>query len=207
MPKLIFMRHGESTFNKSDRFCSWIDADLTEIGKLQAHDTAKKLKEFNLTRIFSSELKRSKNTSKIVSEVVELSEEAVTSSDQLNERHYGILTGLTRTEARARYGNEQVQIWRRSFTGKPPDIPEDLAFMWQIPYENFPKSESLEDVSKRAPVYFQNEIRPALERGENVLVVSHGAPIRSILMKLKSLTEEEAAKIEIANAEFIVVDY
>ena len=79
--------------------------------------------------------------------------------------------------------------------------------MWQIPYENFPKSESLEDVSKRAPVYFQKEIRTALERGENVLVVSHGAPIRSILMKLKSLTEEEAAKIEIANAEFIVVDY
>ena len=99
-----------------------------------------------------------------------------------------ILTGLTRTEARARYGNEQVQIWRRSFTGKPPDMPEDLAFMWQIPYENFPRSESLEDVSKRAPVYFQNEIRPALERGENVLVVSHGAPIRSILMELKSLT-------------------
>ena len=86
-------------------------------------------------------------------------------------------------------------------------MPEDLAFMWQIPYENLPRSESLEDVSKRAPVYFQNEIRPALERGENVLVVSHGAPIRSILMELKSLTEEEAAKIEIANAEFIVLDY
>jgi len=207
MPKLIFMRHGESTFNKSDRFCSWIDSDLTEKGEVQAQETADKLKEFTITRIFSSNLKRSKNTAKIINKIIGLPEEAVTSSAELNERHYGILTGLTRTEARARYGNDQVQIWRRSFTGKPPDMPEDLAFMWQIPYENLPRSESLEDVSKRAPVYFQNEIRPALERGENVLVVSHGAPIRSILMELKSLTEEEAAKIEIANAEFIVVDY
>ena len=121
---------------------------------------------------------------------------------------FRILTGLSRSEARNRYGADQVQHWRRSFTGKPPEIPEDLAFMWQIPYDqNFPRSESLEDVSKRAPVFFNEEIRPFVERGENVLVVSHGAPIRSILMELKSLSEEEAARIEIANAEFIVYDF
>ena len=178
---LVLVRHGESEWNKLNLFTGWRDPELTEKGVTEAKHAGHLLKQEGLRFdiAFTSVLKRAQNTLSLI--LAELAQDNLpTISDQaLNERDYGDLSGLNKDDARAKWGEEQVLIWRRSF-----DVPP-------------PGGESLKDTAARTLPYYDREIWPKLKAGQNVIVAAHGNSLRSIIMKLDRLTPEQILKVEL----------
>jgi 2,3-bisphosphoglycerate-dependent phosphoglycerate mutase len=187
---LVLLRHGESQWNLENRFTGWVDVPLTEKGRAEARAAGERLREtgIRLDRAFTSKLVRAQETLRIVLEVLARLDLPVVEDEALNERHYGDLQGLNKAETAEKYGADQVHVWRRSY-----DVPP-------------PNGESLKDTAARTLPYFEREIRPATERGENVLVAAHGNSLRSIVMDLEKLTREQVLELNIATGVPLVYD-
>jgi len=185
---LILVRHGQSDWNLKNLFTGWKNPDLTEQGVGEARSTGIKLKAAGYVPdvYFTSALRRAQHTLDLILEELGITEVTITRSQKLNERDYGDLTGLNKDDARAKWGEEQVLIWRRSF-----DVPP-------------PGGESLKDTAARTLPYYEREIVPLLKAGKTVLVAAHGNSLRSIVMSVEGLTPDEILKRELATGEPVV---
>lgn len=182
MPTLVLLRHGESQWNLENRFTGWVDVTLTERGRSEARAAGERLKAagIDFSIAFTSKLQRAQETLRVVLDVLGRPNLPVVEDQALNERHYGDLQGLNKAETAEKYGAEQVHIWRRSY-----DVPP-------------PGGESLKDTAARTLPFFDAAIRPRLDAGENVLVAAHGNSLRSIVMELEGLSEQQVLELNLA---------
>ena len=206
--KLVLLRHGESVWNKENRFTGWTDVDLSEKGVKEAENAGKLLKDkgYTFDVSFTSILKRANRTLEIVLKEMNLNI-PVYYSYRLNERHYGALQGLNIDEMRKKFGDEQVHIWRRSYDVRPPELSkDDERYPGNDPKykdltpEELPLTECLKDTLERVLPYYNNEIKKHLEKKENVLVVAHGNSLRSIIKYLENISDEDIMNVEIPTA-------
>ena len=203
--KLVLLRHGESVWNKENRFTGWTDVDLSEKGVKEAENAGKILKDkgYTFDVSFTSILKRANRTLEIVLKEMNLNI-PVYYSYRLNERHYGALQGLNKDEMRKKFGDEQVHIWRRSYDVRPPELsndderyPRSDPKYKDLTPEELPLTECLKDTLERVLPYYNNEIKKHLENKENVLVVAHGNSLRSIIKYLENVSDEDIMNVEI----------
>ncbi|MEQ1901809.1 MAG: 2,3-bisphosphoglycerate-dependent phosphoglycerate mutase [Devosia sp.] len=185
---LILVRHGESEWNLKNLFTGWKNPDLTEKGVGEARNTGRRLKAAGIvpTVFFTSALRRAQHTLDLLLDELGIVNVTITRNQALNERDYGDLAGLNKDEARKKWGEEQVHIWRRSY-----DVPP-------------PGGESLKDTAARAVPYYQNAILPMIAAGETVLIAAHGNSLRALVMAIEKLTPEEILKREIATGEPVI---
>lgn len=204
--KLILIRHGESEWNKQNLFTGWTDVDLSETGVQEAKSAGKLLLEkgFDFDLCYTSYLKRAIHTLNLVLEQLDRQWLPVVKSWKLNERHYGALQGLNKSETARKYGEDQVKIWRRSFGVRPPELEEDDGRnpRLQAQYRNensseLPLAESLKDAIARVIPYFEGTVRKEMESGKRVLIAAHGNSIRALTYYFEKLSEEEITGVNI----------
>ena len=190
MSQLILVRHGQSEWNQQNLFTGWRDPDLTERGVTEARNAGRALKAegITFTIAFTSELMRAQKTCALLLKEQGQSDLQTIRNVALNERDYGDLSGLNKDDAREKWGEEQVHIWRRSFDTPPPG------------------GESLKDTAERVLPYFNNTIMPRIRAGENVLVAAHGNSLRALVMVLDGLGETEITQVNIATGEPYIYD-
>lgn len=212
---LVLLRHGQSQNNNQDRFTGWQDVGLTEEGREGARHAARLLAGAGLVfdAAFSSRLSRAVATLRIVLDETGQARVPVHTSWRLNERHYGALQGLEKAEAGARYGEERVRTWRRSYRSRPPaaessslDPPAPDERHDASHQEASPLTESLSDVSKRVLPYWSGEISPRAANGGRVLVVAHGNSLRALVKHLDGLSDDEVEEVEIPPARPLVYE-
>ena len=187
---LVLVRHGQSEWNKENLFTGWKDPNLTEKGIEEASKTGKKLKanEIKFDVMFTSDLIRAQETGRIILEEMDQTDITVIKDICLNERNYGDLAGLNKDDARKKWGDEQVHIWRRSF-----DVPP-------------PGGESLKDTAERVLPYFEANIRTKVVDGLNILVAAHGNSLRALVMELEQISPEEIVKLEIGTGDPLIYE-
>jgi 2,3-bisphosphoglycerate-dependent phosphoglycerate mutase len=183
MATLIIFRHGQSVWNLENKFTGWVDVELTEKGIQEAKNAGEKLKPFKFDLAFASDLKRAQNTLKLALEVSNQPNVPTTYNQALNERMYGDLQGLDKTETAEKFGEDQVKIWRRSYDIAPPN------------------GESLKDTAARVIPYFEAEIIPKLKADKNVVIVAHGNSLRALIMYLEKMTPEQILEFEIGTGQ------
>jgi 2,3-bisphosphoglycerate-dependent phosphoglycerate mutase len=179
MATLVIVRHGQSQWNKENRFTGWVDVDLAEKGIEEAERAGELLKGYQFDEAFTSVLMRATKTLDIILEKIGQTDIPVTKDQALNERMYGDLQGKNKDEMRAEFGEEQVHIWRRSYDVAPPN------------------GESLKDTAERVLPYFEKEIVPKIKAGETILISAHGNSLRALIMELEKLSPEEILQVEI----------
>lgn len=187
MNKLILLRHGQSQWNLENRFTGWKNVSLTEKGETEAKKAGELIKKHNISidRIFSSVLERANRTAEIaikhaeLNNLLENNKIIMTCSEKLNERDYGDLVGLNKQETADKFGKDQVHIWRRSYDTPPPN------------------GESLKDVVERVSPYFNENIKPFIDKGENILIAAHGNSLRAMMIELGMYKPEEISNIEL----------
>lgn len=204
--KIVLIRHGESLWNKANRFTGWTDVDLTEQGLMEAEKAGELLKKegFQFGIAFTSFLKRANKTLNIILDKMDLDYIPVEKSWRLNEKHYGNLQGLNKAETAAKYGDEQVLIWRRSYD-VPPAIIErtDPRSAHQdpryktIPQSYIPDAESLKECVARTLPYWQQVIFPSLMSHDEVIVAAHGNSLRGIIKYLKNISDEDIISLNL----------
>jgi 2,3-bisphosphoglycerate-dependent phosphoglycerate mutase len=204
--KLVLIRHGESQWNKENRFTGWYDVDLSEKGREEAKAGGKVLREngFKFDVAYTSVLKRAIRTLWIVMDEMDLLWVPVIRNWRLNERHYGALQGLNKSETAAKYGDAQVLIWRRSYATPPPPLTEDDdRYPGKDPRYNdlkkneIPLTESLDSTVKRFIPYWLEVIVPEIKKGKKVLIAAHGNSLRALVKHLDNLSEEEVLELNI----------
>jgi 2,3-bisphosphoglycerate-dependent phosphoglycerate mutase len=185
---LVLVRHGQSEWNKLNLFTGWRDVELSERGIDEARRAGRALKEagFTFDIAFTSALKRAQHTLDIILEELGQSDIPIERDQALNERDYGDLAGLNKDDARERWGEEQVHIWRRSYDTRPPG------------------GESLKDTAERVLPYYEEKILPLVEAGKDVIVSAHGNSLRALIMQLDGLTREEITQLNLATGVPIV---
>ena len=178
---LILVRHGQSEWNAKNLFTGWKDPGLTDQGVSEAKNAGKLISEQNIEFdiMYTSMLSRAQKTGDIILGILNHKEIPIIKNEALNERHYGSLAGLNKDDARKKWGDEQVHIWRRSFDIPPPD------------------GESLKDTADRVLPYFEAEIMPKVVSGSSILIAAHGNSLRALIMKLDSISPEDIVKLEI----------
>jgi 2,3-bisphosphoglycerate-dependent phosphoglycerate mutase len=215
MYKLVLIRHGESQWNKENRFTGWKDIDLSEKGMAEAHAAGKLLREqgFSFDEAYTSVLKRAIRTLWIILDEMDLMWIPEYKSWMLNERHYGALQGLNKSETAAQYGEEQVLIWRRSFDIPPGALGEDdERYLGNDPrYCNidktkFPKAECLKDTVARVVPYFESEIMPKIRQGKRLIIAAHGNSIRAMVKYLDNIADDEIVGVNIPTGIPLVYD-
>ena len=180
MVTLVLIRHGQSLWNAENRFTGWTDIDLSKKGEKEAKEAGEKLENVAFDVVHTSALMRAQRTAEIIINHNKISQDIPTYKDErLNERHYGSLQGLNKTETAEKYGAEQVHIWRRSFDISPPD------------------GESLKMTAERTLPYFKEDVLEHLDEGKNVLISAHGNSLRSIVMYIENISKEDIVKLEI----------
>ena len=206
MHKLVLLRHGESTWNKENRFTGWHDVDLTERGRHEAAEAGRLLKEggYVFDIAFTSVLKRAIKTLGIALEVLDELWIPVVKSWKLNERHYGALQGLNKAETTAKHGDAQVKIWRRSYDIPPPALtPDDPRHPSRDPrYKglspaDLPLAESLKETVGRFLPYWHDTIAPAIRSGQRVVIAAHGNSLRALVMYLDAIDEQTIVELNI----------
>jgi len=206
MYKLVLIRHGESTWNKENRFTGWTDVDLSDKGREEARAAGQLLKHegYAFDLVFTSLLKRAIRTSNIVLDELDQLWLPVQRSWRLNERHYGALQGLNKAETAAKHGDAQVKIWRRAYDIPPPPLtPDDPRFAGRDPrYKNLaaaelPLTESLKDTVARFLPYWHESIGPAVRAGQRVLVAAHGNSLRAMVKYLDNVAESDIVELNI----------
>ena len=202
--KLILCRHGESEWNLENRFTGWADVDLSPKGEQEAKDAGLTLKHEQLSfdLAYTSVLKRATRTLWIMLEEMSLTWIPVINAWELNERHYGALQGLNKSQVAAEYGEEQVQIWRRSYDTPPPALNDDDERhpRFEIRYasvSDLPASESLKDTLLRVKPYWQTKIIPSLLGNQDVLIVAHGNSLRAMVKMIENISDEEIVDFNI----------
>ena len=188
MATLALVRHGESQWNLENRFTGWEDVPLTDKGREEARLAGEKLKGIKFDKAFTSVLQRANETLAIILNVIGQENIPVEKDKALNERHYGELQGLNKTETAAKFGAEQVHIWRRSYDVAPP------------------KGESLKDTAARTLPYSEEKILPEVKAGKNIIVAAHGNSLRSIVMHLEYMTKQQVLELNIGTGIPIVYE-
>ena len=190
MKKVVLLRHGESTWNKENKFTGWTDVDLSEKGVIEAHEGGKVLKKdgYVFDIAFTSVLKRAIRTLWITLDEMDLMWIPVLRSWRLNERHYGALQGLNKAETAKKYGDDQVLIWRRSYDIQPPELAKDDSRYpgndpryQDLDPKDVPVTECLKDTVNRFLPYWHNEIAPTIKSGKKVLIAAHGNSLRALV--------------------------
>ncbi|HDX9579718.1 TPA: 2,3-diphosphoglycerate-dependent phosphoglycerate mutase [Bacillus pseudomycoides] len=206
MIKLVLLRHGQSEWNLENRFTGWTDVDMSKNGLQEAREAGQILKAngYTFDVAYTSVLKRAIRTLWIILHEMDLAWVPVYKSWHLNERHYGALQGLNKDETTKKYGEEQVHIWRRSTNVRPPALTkDDSRYEVSDPkYKHlkegeFPVTECLEDTADRVLTYWHKEIAPVLQKGEKVIISSHGNTIRSLVKYLDHLSDDGVVTLNI----------
>ncbi len=204
--KLILLRHGESEWNFENRFTGWTDVNLTDKGKKEAKEAGNFLNtnKINIDIVYSSYLKRAIDTAKICINQLEKENIEVYHDWRLNERHYGDLQGLNKTETSKRFGEEQVRVWRRSYDIAPPSMSKDDKrhpihdkLYTKIDPKELPNGESLKDTILRVNPFWLRKITPLIKKKKDVLIVAHGNSIRGIVKMLKNISDTDIIKLNI----------
>jgi len=215
MYKLVLLRHGESQWNLDNRFTGWTDVDLTENGRREAQAAGELLNRegYVFDIAYTSVLKRAIRTLWITLDAMDLMWLPVVHSWRLNERHYGALQGLNKAETAARFGEEQVLVWRRAYAIAPePLLPGDPRWAGNDPrYRHLkpgeiPATECLKDTVARVVPFWKDSIAPALTRGRRVLVAAHGNSLRALIKYLDNVTDEDIVGINIPTARPLVYE-
>ena len=215
MHKLVLVRHGQSQWNLENKFTGWTDVDLSENGIKEAIDAGKVLKEkgYHFDVAFTSVLKRANKTLELILKEMGIENIPVNYSYRLNERHYGALQGLNKKETAEKYGEEQVKLWRRSATVRPPELSkDDPRYPGNDPkYKDLkeneiPCTENLQDTINRVVPYWNSDIKKALESGKEVIVAAHGNSLRGLVKYLDNLTDEEVISLEIPTGNPLVYE-
>jgi len=204
MHKLVLIRHGESQWNKENRFTGWKDVDLSEKGIEEAHAAGKLLKAegFEFDEAYTSVLRRAIRTLWITLDEMDLMWIPETKSWRLNERHYGGLQGLDKAETAAQYGDDQVLLWRRSYDIPPPELDEsDERYLGNDPryagVTDFPKAECLKDTVARVVPYWESDIVPKIKTGKRLIIAAHGNSIRALVKYLDNIPDDEIVGVNI----------
>ena len=206
MIKLVLVRHGQSTWNLENRFSGWIDVGLSELGKEEAKSAARLLlkEKYAFDIAYTSVLKRAIQTLWIILEEMDLMWIPVYKSWRLNERHYGALQGLNKSEMADKHGADQVLLWRRSYDIRPPALDRtDERYPGKDPKyagleeKDIPLTESLKDTVNRFLPYWHNTIVPTLREGKRVLISAHGNSLRALVMYLDNVSREEIVSLNI----------
>lgn len=206
MTKLVLVRHGESTWNRDNRFTGWTDVDLTERGVEEARAAAELLKEggFDFDIVFTSVLKRAIRTKWLILDALDRMWLPVQRSWRLNERHYGALQGLNKAETAAKYGEDQVKIWRRSYATPPPALsPDDERHPSRdrryadLKPEELPLTEALKDTVARFVPYWEQTIAPTIRSGKRVMIVAHGNSLRALIKYLDGVSDDDIVGLNI----------
>ncbi|GAB6991472.1 2,3-diphosphoglycerate-dependent phosphoglycerate mutase [Paenibacillus pini] len=209
MHRVVLVRHGESIWNQENRFTGWTDVDLTEKGVHEAFKAGQLLKDFpyEVDIAFTSVLKRAIKTMNYILDQDDLLWIPIYKSWKLNERHYGALQGLNKQETAAKYGEEQVRLWRRSFDVPPLKItvdddryPQRDKRYKELTEPEIPLGESLKDTIARVVPYWESEIVPHIKAGKNVLVVAHGNSLRALMKVLENISDEDIIDLNIPTA-------
>ncbi len=212
MAKLALIRHGQSQWNLEDRFTGWWDVDLTALGEDEARASGRLLGEtgVDFTCGYTSVQKRAIRTLNLALEQMDRLWMPVIKDYRLNERHYGGLTGLNKTETAAKHGDDQVKVWRRSFDIPPPDMIAgcefDLSKDARYRGISIPATESLKTTLDRVLPYWDTEIAPKLKAGENVLIAAHGNSLRAIVKHLFKVPDSEITEVEIPTGNPLLID-
>jgi 2,3-bisphosphoglycerate-dependent phosphoglycerate mutase len=206
MTKLILVRHGESTWNKENRFTGWTDVDLSEKGRQEAKEAGEVLKRegYTFDVAYTSVLKRAIRTLWFALDELDLMWIPVHRSWRLNERHYGALQGLNKAETAAKFGEEQVKIWRRSYDIPPPALtPDDQRYPGsdpryrQLTPQELPLTECLKDTVARFLPFWHDTIAPAIRNNQKVLIAAHGNSLRALVKYLDNISEQEIVELNI----------
>ena len=178
---LVLVRHGQSEWNAKNLFTGWKDPDLTGLGLNEAENAGILINKtgINFDKMFTSNLIRAQKTGSIILSTMKQADVQIIKNQSLNERNYGSLAGLNKDDARKKWGEEQVHIWRRSFDIPPPD------------------GESLKDTAERVLPYFNDEIMPSVIKGDNILIAAHGNSLRALIMQLDGISDQDIVKLEI----------
>jgi 2,3-bisphosphoglycerate-dependent phosphoglycerate mutase len=179
MGRLILLRHGESQWNLENRFTGWVDVALSPRGIQEAKNAGEKLRPYRFDRAYTSVLQRANETLRLALEVIGQSTVPIERDKALNERMYGELQGLNKSETAKKYGEDQVKIWRRSYDVRPPG------------------GESLKDTAERVLPYYEQTIKPHVLAGETILIAAHGNSLRALVMELEQLTKEQVLELNI----------
>ncbi len=213
--QLVLIRHGQSEWNLKNQFTGWYDADLTEKGYAEALSAAENLKRHGIThfdQVYTSVLKRSIFTMWTIVKNMNLVWLPVQKAWQLNERHYGALQGLNKAETIAKYGEDQVKEWRRSYSTPPPsmsahEIPQSEQDKYaQLGLTDIPLGESLEMTQQRVLPFWQSTLAPQLQAGKKLLVVAHGNSLRALIMQLEGISSQDITQLEIETGVPLVYD-
>ena len=215
MIKLVLVRHGQSLWNKENKFTGWTDIGLSEQGINEAKEAGKVLKEegYNFDIAYTSELIRAQDTLKYILEEMGQDEIPVNRSWRLNERHYGALQGINKDEARTEFGEEQVEIWRRSADVRPPMLSKDDPRYpgndpkyEELTQEQLPLTENLLDTVDRVVEYWNSDIKEQVENNKSVIIVAHGNSLRGLMKYLDNISDEDILKVEIATGNPVVYE-
>ena len=216
MPKLVFARHGESEWNLANLFTGWADVDLSENGTKQAIEAGKLIKEAGIEFdiAYTSVLKRAIKTTNLALEYSDQLWVPVEKSWRLNERHYGALQGLNKSETAEKYGEAQVKVWRRSFDVQPPALEptDERNPALQAPYKNvdpkeLPLTESLKDTIARVIPFYEENIKKDMLAGKQVLIAAHGNSLRALVKYLDNISENEITELNIPTGVPLVYEF
>lgn len=206
MKKIVLLRHGESKWNKENRFTGWTDVDLTEKGEEEARKAGELLKKegFVFDKAYTSYLKRAIKTLNIVLDEMDQDWIPVEKSWRLNEKHYGDLQGLNKSETAEKYGDDQVLVWRRSYDVAPNPLAEDdprnprfdVRYK-EVPENELPRTEALKNTVERTLPYWKDTIFPSLREADEILVTAHGNSLRGIIKYLKNISDDDIVKLNL----------
>ena len=214
--KLVLLRHGESEWNKLNLFTGWTDVDLSDKGREEAKAAGAILKSegYDFDVCYTSYLKRAIHTLNIALDEMDRAWLPVVKSWKLNERHYGALQGLNKSETAEKYGEEQVKIWRRSYDVKPPALESDdeRSAVLQPMYRNvdaslLPANESLETTIERVVPYFEEVIKKDMEQGKRVIIAAHGNSLRALVKYFDNVNSDEIVGVNIPTAVPLVYEF
>ncbi len=214
--RLVLLRHGESVWNKENLFTGWTDVDLSDKGREEARAAGRLMRDEGLDFdvCYTSFLKRAIHTLNLALEEMDREWLPVVKAWQLNERHYGALQGLNKADTAAKYGEEQVKVWRRSYATPPPELsPEDernpanQEMFRTVPRECLPLTESLKETVARAVPYFDEEIKPRMLAGERVLIAAHGNSLRALVKVFDGMSEDEIVGVNIPTGVPLVYEF
>lgn len=214
--RLVLLRHGESVRNKENLFTGWTDVDLSDKGREEARSAGRLMRDEGLDFdvCYTSFLKRAIHTLNLALEEMDREWLPVIKAWQLNERHYGALQGLNKADTAAKYGEEQVKIWRRSYATPPPELsaddernPANQEMFRTVPRECLPLTESLRETVARAVPYFDEEIKPRMLAGERVLIAAHGNSLRALVKVFDGLSEDEIVGVNIPTGVPLVYEF
>ena len=204
--KLVLLRHGESKWNLENKFTGWTDVELTEKGQAEAKNAGELInnENINIDLVFTSVLKRAINTMNICLSNMDHNNPKIFQDWRLNERHYGSLQGLNKSETAEKYGDDQVLIWRRSYDIKPPELDQndDRHPRFDKKYENLdssslPSSECLKDTVERFLPYWEETISPNVKNGKKVMIVAHGNSLRALVKHLDKISDDKILGLNI----------